>query len=298
MDENLTFSKTRLAPTPSGYLHLGNVLSFAITAALAEKTGAKIVLRIDDVDRERTNKLYVQDIFDTLNFLEIPWHEGPRDLAEFDREYSQMCRMELYTSALQQLRENEAIFACTCSRADVARLSPESSYMGTCSGKKLPTDTPNASWRLHTEEPLLLPVKTIHGTVIDATLPPSMRDFVVKKRDTFPAYQLTSLIDDIHFGIDLVVRGEDLWASTLAQQYLSKRLGLEAFQHTTFFHHPLLVDDEGHKLSKSLGATSVQYFRKQHKKPEDIYAIISGILGVQVTLHDWRELVGLLQLSL
>src|SRR5579872_3698555 len=67
------FSKTRLAPTPSGFLHLGNVLSFAITAAIAAKTGAKILLRIDDLDRDRVNRDYVQDIFDTLNFLEIPW---------------------------------------------------------------------------------------------------------------------------------------------------------------------------------------------------------------------------------
>src|SRR4051812_36682128 len=104
MDTQLTFKKTRIAPTPSGFLHLGNIFSFAITAALAQKTQAKIFLRIDDFDRERTNKLYIQDIFDTLNFLEIPWHEGPRNMQAYETEYSQAHRAEIYTKALQQLR--------------------------------------------------------------------------------------------------------------------------------------------------------------------------------------------------
>src|ERR1700761_4059345 len=106
MDQQLTFKKTRIAPTPSGFLHLGNILSFAITAALAAQSNAKILLRIDDFDRERTNKLYIQDIFDTLNFLEIPYHEGPRNMHEYETEYSQIHRMPLYTAALQQLRNN------------------------------------------------------------------------------------------------------------------------------------------------------------------------------------------------
>src|ERR1035437_9153412 len=101
MEEHITFKRTRIAPTPSGYLHLGNILSFAITAALARKTNAKVLLRIDDFDLERTNKLYVQDIFDTLNFLEIPWDEGPRNMKQYEQEFSQVHRMEMYKKALQ-----------------------------------------------------------------------------------------------------------------------------------------------------------------------------------------------------
>lgn len=93
------FNKTRLAPTPSGFLHLGNIYSFALTAALARKTKSKILLRIDDADRERTNKRYVQDIFDTLDFLGIPWDEGPRNIKEYEQEYSQVHRMDIYTKA-------------------------------------------------------------------------------------------------------------------------------------------------------------------------------------------------------
>ncbi len=297
MDKTLNFKKARIAPTPSGYLHLGNVLSFAVTAAIAEKTGAKMLLRIDDADRERTNKLYVQDIFDTLNFLEIPWHEGPRNMQEYEQEFSQLHRMGLYNQALSQLAEAHAVFACTCSRTDVQRLSAENIYSGTCRNKNLPYDTPNTSWRLRTDSTKQLKVKTLQGEIVHTTLPIIMQDFVARKRDGFPGYQLTSLIDDLHFGVDLVVRGEDLWASTLAQQYLAMELGQEAFANTTFYHHPLLLDSEGHKLSKSLGATSVQYFRKQNKKPEDIYALISHILGVEAHADNWRDLVGMLGLA-
>src|SRR5579863_6846848 len=110
---NRRFDKTRIAPTPSGFLHLGNVLSFAITAAIAEKTGAKILLRIDDLDRDRVNREYVEDIFDTLNFLQIPWDEGPRNYKEYESEYSQLYRMDLYQVALQQLKDSGQVFACT-----------------------------------------------------------------------------------------------------------------------------------------------------------------------------------------
>src|SRR3546814_5255566 len=108
--------KTPIAPTPSGFLHLGNVLSFSLTAGLAAKMNARIVLRIDDLDRERVRKRYVQDIFDTLDFLEISWHEGPANFGEYQREHSQLHRLDLYrseehTSELQSLmRISYAVF--------------------------------------------------------------------------------------------------------------------------------------------------------------------------------------------
>jgi len=110
------FNKTRIAPTPSGFLHLGNVLSFALTAALAKQHEAKILLRIDDMDQARAEQEYIQDIFDTLNFLEIPWDEGPRNAEEFKDNYSQLHRLTLYSEAIEQLRDNKLLFACTCSR--------------------------------------------------------------------------------------------------------------------------------------------------------------------------------------
>jgi glutamyl-tRNA synthetase len=275
MADGPTFTKTRIAPTPSGYLHLGNALSFVTTVALAKKYGAKILLRIDDLDRERVQDVYVQDIFDTLHFLGIMWDEGPKDLAEYKQHHSQLHRIDMYNQGLLQLADSGAVFVCTCSRAQVLAQNEDGIYMGTCKNKHLPFDTPDASWRLDTTAVKQLTVKTLADTVI-TTLPEDMQYFVVRKKDGFPAYQLTSLLDDVHYGIDLIVRGEDLWHSTLAQHYLAMVLGKNDFLNATFHHHPL-VKIAGEKLSKSAGATSIQYLRKEGRTSEEVMGMIVGL---------------------
>ena len=235
----------------------------------------------------------VQDIFDTLNYLEIPWHEGPKNITEYEREFSQMHRAELYTIALKQLKESGALFACTCSRADVLKLNADSIYTGTCRDKRIPLDTENVSWRIRTDNDKEITVKTFPGEVYKTTLHASMTDFIVKRRDGFPAYQLISVIDDLFYGIDLVVRGQDLWPSTLAQLYLSSFLPKNNFQDTTFYHHSLLSDGLGNKLSKSEGATSIHYLRKEGKKPAVIYKLIAAALNIDAAPKSWQELVAL-----
>lgn len=288
-----TFNKTRLAPTPSGFLHLGNVLSFVITAALAKKTNAKILLRIDDLDRERAAPQYVQDIFDTLHYLNIPWDEGPADYAQYEKEYSQLHRMELYRTALQQLKESEHVFACECSRAQV----PDGIYQGTCRNKGLPLDKENVSWRLRTDTTKEISIQTLTGE-IKAILPPSMQDFVVRKKDGFPAYQLTSVVDDHYFGVDLIIRGEDLWPSTIAQNYLSALLPGNTFQYSTSYHHPLLLETPDKKLSKSAGATSIQFLRKEEQQPADIYTMIAQMLGYGQGVKDLEGIMELMKVPL
>jgi glutamyl/glutaminyl-tRNA synthetase len=266
------FSKTRIAPTPSGFLHLGNALSFMITCNLAKQYGAGILLRIDDLDRERIEKEYVEDIFDTLHFLGIHWQEGPRNYHEYEQKWSQMQRLALYHAALQQLQNGGHLFACTCSRTQVLEKSPDGSYPGTCREKNLPLDTPFVSWRVRTNA-AMLHVKTLEGN-IDATLPRSMQDFIVRKKDGFPAYQLSSLVDDLHFGIDLIVRGQDLWDSTLAQLYLSALLQRPELANTVFHHHPLIEAEAGKKLSKSAGDTSIRHLRQQGLSWEEVDALL------------------------
>ena len=294
MADNLTYRKTRIAPTPSGFLHLGNV--FVITAGIAKKTGAKTFLRIDDADRERTNKLYVQDIFDTLDFLGIPWHEGPRNLREYEQEYSQVHRMGMYNKALAELRENGDLFACKCTRTQVVVMRDESVYPGTCRDMDLPFDAGNVSWRLRTSPEKILKVKTWPGEIVEATLPSSMSEFIVRKKDGYPAYQLTSVIDDAFFGIDLIVRGNDLWNSTLAQLYLSSLIGENSFKDATFYHHALMEGPDGNKLSKSAGDTSVQFLRKEGKTPADIYTAIARMLNIEERIETWDELFKLMNL--
>ncbi|MBB3056794.1 glutamate--tRNA ligase family protein [Mucilaginibacter gotjawali] len=282
--QSFRFNKTRLAPTPSGFLHLGNILSFIITATLARKTGAKILLRIDDLDQLRVNQSFIRDVFDSLNFLEIPWDEGPRDSAAFESGYSQIHRMGLYEEALRQLAGDGKVFACTCSRKQLINTGKCS-----CINLQIPLDFENAAWRLITDNKQLA-IKSITGEGIPTELPVEMRNFIVKKKDGFPAYQLTSVIDDLFYGIDLVIRGEDLWTSTIAQHQLAIALGKDQFAGLAFCHHPLLKAPNGLKLSKSSGATSIKYLRENGKTPADICMLIAANLNLNETVNSWQEL--------
>ncbi len=294
MSAGLNFKRTRFAPTPSGYLHIGNIYSFVLTYALAKRSGAKILLRIDDADLERTQLRYVQDIFDTLDFLEMPYDEGPRNVKEYQNEYSQVHRMKMYMEALQNLRETEQVFACTCSRTDVQRLSAENIYSGTCLNKHLSLDAERASWRARTSKTGEIKVKTLNDGCVETALPDIMQYFITKKRDGNPAYQLTSLVDDCFYGIDLVVRGADLWPSTVAQLWLSARCGKEVFNDTIFYHHSLFTDAEGNKLSKSEGSTSVHYLRESGNTRADIYRLIARNIGMSEMPSTFSELVNLM----
>lgn len=268
-------ARTRIAPTPSGFLHLGNAFSFALTAFMARRHGARIFLRIDDLDSQRVRRAYVEDIFDTLHFLDIPWDEGPRDYAEYQTTFSQQHRMALYREALDGLRETGLLFACDCSRSSILRTHPQGLYTGGCLIKGLPLEEPGCSWRIDTT---------------NAELPPEMAYFVVRKKDECPAYQLASLVDDQYFGVDLIVRGQDLEASTQAQQFLARVLGYRPFLDAAFHHHRLLPGPAGGKLSKSAGSTSVQYLRQQGFRRSDCYAMIGRLAGLDVPVSHWEEL--------
>lgn len=279
------YKRTRIAPTPSGFLHLGNVLSFSITAALAKKHGAKILLRIDDLDQARANDQYLQDIFDTLNFLEIPWDEGPRDVNEFKNNYSQVHRMELYNVTLEDLRARERIFACTCTRQQL-----RGNIICTCRDKSIPLNEKDASWRLITDGHTELNIKDYPGQITRALLSENMHNFIIRRRDGLPSYQLASVVDDLYYDIDLIIRGQDLWPSTLAQHELAKALGKSDFHDITFYHHPLLMEPDGQKLSKSDGATSVKYLREVGKSRTDIYTAIALMFGINKTVTTWEQL--------
>ncbi|MCF8450734.1 MAG: hypothetical protein K9G49_12760 [Taibaiella sp.] len=296
MTHNISFRKTRIAPTPSGYLHVGNILSFVITSKIAAKENVGILLRIDDLYWEKPDKRYVQDIFDTLNFLEIPWSAGPRNIQEYENEYSQQHRIANYKNTLQQLKENGHLYACTCSRAKVLGGNNQGAYAGTCRHKNIPLESDKVCWRLRTDDIIDLTVRNYGGTVFKSRLPENMHDFIVRRKDGLPAYQLVSVLDDLYFGVDLVVRGEDLLASTLAQQYLSYKLGFDNFRDIRFYHHPLLIGNDGLKLSKSFGSTSIHYLRQQGVTPAAIFTSIAELLHINATPKNWQDLAELIDL--
>ena len=266
----MNFSLTRIAPTPSGYLHLGNAYSFLVTKSLAEKHGAKILLRIDDLDRERYRVEYVEDIFATLDFLEINIDQGPKNRQEFESQWSQIHRMGKYQEGLTQLREIRKVFACDCSRKKIQQLDSSGYYLGQCVDRRLSLDKVDVAWRVDTMEADYVKLIEYPEQHKSALIPQDSAFYIVRKRDGLPAYHLTSAIDDLHFGVDLIVRGSDLYSSTLAQLDLAKNLGVTEFDKITFHHHPLIKGRKQEKLSKSEGATSIQFLRKEGKTLKDI----------------------------
>lgn len=264
----------RFAPTPSGFLHLGNVASFMLTELLAKKDNALILLRIDDLDSDRTRSICIDNIFRTLELLEINYQLGPKNTSDFYQNYSQLKRLSHYSEALNFLKEANHLFACTCSRKEKEQTPC------TCPEKNISFDAPNVAWRLKMDATKKIESCAENGTKQTYTL---NKDFVVRQKNGKPAYQLATVVDDIYFGVNRIVRGEDLFQSTLMQIYLASLLPHKNyFDAVKFWHHPLLMDAYGEKLSKSAGATAV-------KDEEDV----SGLkLKLHYSIADWLEQTG------
>jgi glutamyl-tRNA synthetase len=288
------FGRTRLAPTPSGYLHLGNIASFVLTIGLARRTGANVLLRIDDLDASRARDEYIQDIFQTLEYLGLPWDEGPRNIQDFKAHYAQQHRQELYQQALNLLQEQQLVFACECSRSDILRHSTSPGYTGTCLHKSISLQTPGITWRMRNFPDGNIQLNEWGQGKLQRTYPDAQRYVVVKKKDGNPSYQLASVIDDQFFQVDLVVRGEDLVASTMTQLDLAEQIGATTFRNTYFVHHPLLTEADGSKMSKSAGATAVKTYRERGDAPAEVFREIARHLSLVEQPENWEALADIL----
>lgn len=289
--------RTRLAPTPSGLLHPGNGLSFIMTWAIARARQGQVVLRIDDLDKARTRRVYVEDIFRTLEWLGLDYDEGPAGVDHFFTQWSQHTRLDHYQAYLKQLQQKNQLFACLCSRKQIRALSPDGSYPGTCLTRELDFDTPKTAWRVvPPQSGQAVSVREWRGGQRIVSLQ-GIDAFVVRQKNGFPAYQLASLADDEHFGINFVVRGADLWASTLSQLYLAELLGANQFDVATFWHHNLLKGANGEKLSKSKGAGSLQAWRESGRAPTELFQMASEMLGLTQEAGRSEELVEILAQS-
>lgn len=247
----------------------------ALTAAIAKKEGAAILLRIDDMDKARAKNEYREDIFDCLRFFDLPWQEGPKNTEELKTNFSQTLRLPLYEAVLDKLRSNGKVFACSCSRSEIEHTGTHAVYPGTCKNKTIDLFEKNVCWRLDTSERFDLQLTEYGKKTEHFALPENMHDFIVRRKDGLPSYQVCSLVDDVFFGVDLIVRGNDLWDSSLAQVYLAQLTGLNDFLNTTFLHHPLLFTKEGKKLSKSAGDTSLRYYRNKGYNKDAIFALLN-----------------------
>ncbi len=237
------------------------------------RLGGRILLRIDDLDTDRTRAAFLDDIFENLAWLGLDWDEGPRDRDDFTERWSQHHRMPLYRAALERLKAVPGtIFACTCTRGQLARSGGADRYPGTCRTKGLPLDAAGAKLRLFAPDA-------------------PTGDFVVWKRDNFPAYQLASVVDDEHFAVTHIVRGADLRDSTEMQRRLARVLGYETFLQARVLHHPLVVGHDGRKFSKSDDSLSVAALRKGGVTTAAIYRFVAVALGLSRSVETARELL-------
>ena len=257
--------RTRIAPTPSGFLHLGNCVNFRLIADLAADAHGTVRLRIDDMDAVRARTEYVDDIFRILAWLGISADEGPRDRADFEANYAMVLRADYYRSQLSVLREAGAqMFACTCSRTILV----DGMCVAGCPEAQLPYVVDETALRMR------LPVGAViemSGALID--LRTAHGDVVIWRRDGLPSYHLVNVVEDRDARITDVIRGRDLLESSALHAYLAPLLGSQV---PTYLHHPLLVDAQGQKLSKSvlaangssplaLTAENLEFVREQAK---------------------------------
>ena len=259
-----TVLRTRIAPTPSGYLHIGNVFSFIKTWLIAQQIGAKVFLRIDDLDTDRVKKDYIDDIFQTLEFIGLQPDEGPSGSDDFLKNFSQRSRMDQYVPLVSKLRDQKLLFACDCTRKQIHDRSERGMYTGFCRERAIDFESAGVAWRLNTKalSPIYI-TDMLTGEVTSPDLKQTMGDFVVQRKDGIPSYQVASLADDVHFKINVIVRGMDLIPSSGAQMAMANALGMDIFQKMKWHHHALLMADVDRKLSKSAGDTSIHWMRKQ-----------------------------------
>lgn len=249
---------TRFAPAPTGWLHLGHVLN----AEHVWGSGARVLLRIEDHDRERCRPEYEAGILDDLDWLGYRPDVFPTDAFRAGRcDGRQSDRGAVYRDAVDRLVSLGVVYACDCSRRQIEQSSdpggPELRYPGTCRDRGLPLGD-GYGWRVRMEPGI--------ERFVDARLglqaqDPSRQsgDVLIRDRLGNWTYQFVASVDDFRQGIDLVIRGMDLLPSTARQIRIARLLGRE--HPATYAHHPLIMKRAGQKLSKSDGDTGIRDLR-------------------------------------
>jgi glutamyl-tRNA synthetase len=253
---------------------------------MVRRTGGMLRLRIDDIDAPRVRPEYIDDIFRTLEWMNLDWNEGPKNSDDQTQEYSQSLRAARYNEIIRQLIGTGKVFACKCSRKELSENNCS------CKSLQLSLGTPDTALRISTPGDAIVINDKKMGKQ-EVFLENEMKDFVIRRKDGVAAYQVASMADDIDYDINLIVRGEDLLPSTAAQLYLASLIGAEIFSQIDFYHHPLLTDEHGRKLSKSAGSISIKAMREGSTTPEKLYVELSRMTGLQKECISAEEMLGL-----
>lgn len=266
----------RIAPSPTGYLHLGHARTFWMAQQRARKHDGVLVLRNEDLDAVRSKPEFMGAMIEDLRWFGFAWQEGPNIGGPF-APYSQSERFALYRAAIDQLRAGGFIYPCTCSRKDIQQaahaphaVDDEAIYPGTCrvnlgaeiSGSKF-------SWRFRVTDRESISFTDENLGAQSFVAGKDFGDFVVWRHDDVPSYQLAVVVDDAAMQITEVVRGADLLVSTARQLLLYRAFKLTA---PRFFHCPLMTDERGERLAKRHEALSLRSLRASGKSPEEIRA--------------------------
>lgn len=273
--------RTRLAPSPTGALHLGNARTFLVNWALARQQGWEIVLRIEDLDSPRVKEGAAQQAIDDLAWLGLDWDEGP---------LYQLADQTPYEAALEQLAQQGAIYPCRCTRKQIeaAALSAphgdehELRYPGTCRPDKpeatswLENREEGTAWRLRVNLGETVFQDNVAGPQKDSVAQ-SVGDFLVATKTGLPAYQLAVVVDDERQGVDQIVRGDDLVRSTHRQLLVQQQL--EITDTPTYTHLPLVIGEDGRRLAKRHGDTRLDHYRQAGVNPEKVVGLLASWCG-------------------
>jgi glutamyl-Q tRNA(Asp) synthetase len=277
MKLKLYSNNTRFAPSPTGHMHLGHVFSALFAYEAAKKLGGKFILRIEDIDLQRSGKIFEESIYEDLEWLQIKYIKDIRRQSE---------HMDDYTGAIKELQKLDMVYPCFCSRSDIkaeimragnAPHEEESSiYPGTCRRlskeeriQKLSIEN-NFAWRLN----IRAASKKLGGLVWHDlrlgkhTVPVgTIGDVVLARKDVPTSYHLSSTLDDHIQRIGLITRGEDLVSSTHIHKIIQILLELKS---PIYLHHPLILDSKGIRLSKRTRAQTVKSLKASGLKKDDV----------------------------
>jgi len=281
MHNGVNIYRGRIAPSPTGYLHLGHARTFRTAQQRAEAAGGTLILRNDDLDGPRCTVGFAAAAIEDLKWLGLRWQEGP-DIGGPFGPYAQSGRMPLYTGAFERLRASGLIYPCKCSRQDVLRAlsaphegDGEPLYPGTCrpsqpAVSQQPRDGIN--WRFRVPDGETVSFHDRNCGEQRATAGRDFGDFLVWRKDGFPSYQLACAVDDALMHITEVVRGADLITSTFRQLLIFRALGRTP---PAFFHCELMNDETGTRLAKRNDALSLRTLRAEGWTPEEVHDAMS-----------------------